>query len=110
MGTRSLAAVTALDALVSGAWAYTTVITSAGPTPYPHLTLSPVEDCQQLARMVTADTTVLFAALTAVNAACYLAAGLRARRKARIVVVDHDATENPAVRNLLDDMKPLGRI
>lgn len=114
MRRRTVGAVIALDVAVSGAWAFTTVLTSAGPAPFLHLTLSPVTDAQQLAAMVTADTTVFFTVIAGLNAACYLIAGLRARRKARIVVVDLDEAgatpENPAVRNLLDDMKPLGRI
>lgn len=118
---RAVLAAVALDVLVGGAWAFTTVLTSAGPPPFPHLTLSLVSDCGQLAGTVTGDTVALLAALAAVNATCLLAARLRARRKAHreaewtgepvIVFIDEsdNSAENPAVRAALSKIAAAGR-
>lgn len=86
MAGRAFIAAVALDALTGAAWAGTTVLTSAGPPPYPRLTSSPARDVVLMTSMVTGSTAALLAVLATVNIVIFLiavsrASSLAARRR-----------------------------
>lgn len=77
---RALSAGTALSALASAAWAYTTTLTAAGPAPALHLTRSLPSDYAQLSSGATGSVPVLFAVIALIYAACFAVAAYRRGR------------------------------
>lgn len=85
MGTRAaLTAGTVLSVAVTAAWSFSATLTTGPATPL-HLTTGDLPgDYLQLASAPTGSSPwTLFAVTAAVYALCFLASGLRTRRKAR---------------------------
>lgn len=82
---RAFTAGTVLSVAVTAAWAYTAVLTTAGPAPVPHLTGSLPADYWQIAAAPAGNGPGLFAVTAAIYTACFALAGLRSmnRRDAR---------------------------
>ena len=74
---RALTAGTVITVMMSALWAYSTVLTSAGPVPVLHLTRSPLADYAQLAGTVTRSVPEFFAVTAAIFAVCFMVAGYR---------------------------------
>jgi hypothetical protein len=74
---RALTVGTVITVAVSAAWAYSTVLTSAGSAPMPHPTGSPVGDYLQMAGAVTGSIPAMFAVDALIYAVCFTIAGLR---------------------------------
>lgn len=77
----SLVTATVLSVAAAAVWSWTANLT-IGPADPLHFTRSPTADYAALAAAPTGSAWGLFALVAAVYALCFLAAGLRARRKA----------------------------
>lgn len=78
---RAVTAGTVITVAVSALWAWSTVVTSAGPAPAPHLTGNPVGDYLQLASTVTGSVPELFAVTALIFTGCFTIASLRRARR-----------------------------
>lgn len=77
---RAVVTAAVLTVAVSALWAWSTVLTSAGPVPVPQLTRSPASDYRQLAGAVTGDATAFFAVDAALCSACFAVTFRRGHR------------------------------
>lgn len=78
---RAFTAGTVLAVAVTAAMAYTAVLTTAGPAPFPHLAGGPWADYWQVAGAATGSGPVLFAVTAVIYAACFAVAACRRRRR-----------------------------
>lgn len=72
---RAITVGTVITVAAAALWAYSTVVTSAGPPPVPHLTASPVGDYLQMAGAVTGSGPEFFAVTALIFTACFAVAG-----------------------------------
>lgn len=95
MSTRAaLASGTVLSVTATAAWSWTASLT-VGPAAFPRLTRSLPADYAGLAAAPAGNGPALFAVLAVIYAACFLASGLRARRRAlREAAADLDLDED----------------
>jgi hypothetical protein len=74
---RAITAGTVITVAVSALWAWSTVVTRAGPVPAVRLTRNPVGDYLQMAGTVTGSVPVMFMVDALIFTVCFTIAGLR---------------------------------